>query len=227
MWCRLITDEKAQAAQPPIWPQAASDGAGQGPSEPATAAPSRLYADPGPTAMQGRKGTAAEARRDIERAVAEAHERGRREGEAAASQRMAAQVSAKLDQLGRSIEQLATHRAKIQREAEPELVRLSLAIARRIMRRELSVDPESLQGLLKVGLEKIESAETHRVRVHPEHAATLKNILQGAARPVEVAADPGLPVGAVIFETSRGSIDTGMETQLTEIERGFADLYPR
>ena len=106
-------------------------------------------------------------------------------------------------------------------------MRLALAIARRILRRELSVDPESLLGLLKAGLEKIESAETHRVRVHPEHASILRGLLEGAARPIQVAADPGLPVGAVIFETSRGSVDVGMETQLKEIERGFVDLYPR
>ena len=96
-------------------------------------------------------------------------------------------------------------------EAEPELVRLSLAVARRILRRELSVDPEALLGLVKAGLERIESADVHRVRVHPEHAAVLARLLEGA----------------VIFETSRGSLDTGLETQLKEIERGFVDLYPR
>jgi len=81
-----------------------------------------------------------------------------REGDAAATQGMAQQVSAKIEQLSRSIEQLALHRGKIQREAEPELVRLSMAIARRILRRELSVDPDSLHGLIKVGLEKIEAS---------------------------------------------------------------------
>jgi flagellar assembly protein FliH len=89
------------------------------------------------------------------------------------------------------------------------------------------VDPESLLGLVKAGLERIESADVHRVRVHPEHASVLARLLEGAARSVEIVADPGLPVGAVIFETSRGSLDTGLETQLKEIERGFVDLYPR
>jgi flagellar assembly protein FliH len=187
-------------------------------------APPRLYAGAGSGPEERPEAIASRA---VERRAAEAYQRGLQEGEAAATQRLTAQLNTKLDQLGRSIEQLAMHRGKIQREAEPELVRLSLAIARRILRRELSVDPESLQGLLKVGLEMIEASEMHRVRIHPEHAALLKNMLQGAATPVEIAADPSLPVGAVIFETSRGSIDIGMETQLKEIERGFADLYPR
>jgi flagellar assembly protein FliH len=220
MWCRLLTDGKTEEAQAIQWRQA---GTPPGPESEPSAAPRQLYSEPPLVA-----GNPTEAAlRDMERRVAEAHQRGLQEGEAAAAQHMAAQLNAKIEQLGRSIEQLALHRTKIQREAEPELVRLALAIARRILRRELTVDPESLLGLLKVGLEKIESADLHRIRVNPEHASILRKQLEGAARPVEVTAEPGLPVGSVIFETSRGSLDNGLETQLKEIERGFADLYPR
>jgi flagellar assembly protein FliH len=216
MWCRLVTGEKAGQAQPIAWRQmgTALEQAGE------ADAPRKLYSDPGP-------GGARQAAAEMEQGIHAAYQRGLREGEAAAAQKMAEQLHIKMEQLGRSIEQLALHRAKVQREAEPELVRLALAIARRIVRRELSVDPDSLMGLLKAGLEKIDLAETHRVRVHPEHAAIVARLLDGAARPVEVAADASLPVGAVVFETSRGAIDVGLETQLKEIERGFADFYPR
>jgi len=216
MSCRLIRDEKATPVRAIAWRRAET------PSGESSAQDSNLYSDSG--------GGAAEwtgpGRRADDR-IAEAYQRGLRDGETAAAQKTTGQAMAKVEQLSRSIEQLALHRAKIQREAEPELVRLALAIARRILRRELTIDPESLLGVLKAGLEKIESAEIHRVRVHPEHAAILTRLLEGSARAVEIVADPGLPVGAVIFETSRGSIDTGLETQLKEIERGFADIYPR
>jgi len=217
MSCRLVKDEKRDEAQPFNWRQA-------GDKEPAGPQPAaRLYSDPAERQEQ----PAAIALREAEQKIAEAYQNGMRDGDSAATQRMAGQVKAKIDQLSRSIEQLALHRAKIQREAEPELVRLALAIARRIMRRELTVDPDSLLGLLKAGLEKIESAEAHRVRVNPEHAAMVAVLLEGSARPIEVMSEAALPAGAVIFETSRGSIDVGMETQLKEIERGFADFYPR
>jgi flagellar assembly protein FliH len=216
MWCRVITAEKAGEAQPIVWRQAGTSLGLNAPTE----APRMLYSDAGSV-------EARQTSEEGEQRVREAYQRGFREGEAAATQKMAAQVTVKVEQLGRSIEQLALHRAKIQREAEPELVRLALAIARRIMRRELTVDPDSLQGLLKAGLEKIESAEAHRVRVNPEHASMVAALLEGSARAIEVTSEPGLPVGAVIFETSRGSVDVGMETQLKEIERGFADFYPR
>ncbi len=200
--------------------------AGEPAASPQAPAPEKLYSEPSQRAERTER-TPVNELWEAEQKIAEAYQRGLREGDTGATRRMAEQVNAKVEQLSRSIEQLALHRGKVQREAEPELVRLSMAIARRILRRELSMDPEALLGLVKAGLERIESADLHRVRVHPEHASILAGLLEGAARRVEIAADPGLPVGAVIFETSRGSLDTGLETQLKEIERGFADLYPR
>ena len=210
MWCRLITGEKTEAARAISWER----------TGPAPAAPhsQNLYTD---------SSAAKPAPEQDEQLIADAYRKGLKDGEAAAVKRMSEQAREQVERLSRSIEQLSLHRMKIQREAEPELVRLALAIARRILRRELTVDPESLLGLVKAGLEKIESSDVHRVRVHPEHASILAKLLEGAARPVAIAGDAGLAVGAVIFETSRGSLDTGLETQLREIERGFADIYPR
>jgi flagellar assembly protein FliH len=49
----------------------------------------------------------------------------------------------------------------------------------------------------------------------------------GLPRRVEVIADPGLERGAVILDSARGMLDASVETQLSEIERGFADLVRR
>src|ERR1700688_2200110 len=114
MWCRLITGEKAGQAQPIAWAQA---GAGTGHNVSAEA-PRKLYSDPG-------SGESRQTSDEGEQRVREAHQRGFGEGEAAPTQKMAEQVKVKIELLGRSIEQLALHRAKIQREAEPELVRLA------------------------------------------------------------------------------------------------------
>jgi flagellar assembly protein FliH len=218
MSCRLIQDPRSATAQVLAWNEP-----GQLAGNPAETGPAQLYSDPRRSAEPNPDVPL----RNSEHDAAAAYQRGLRDGEAAAAHATAGQVTGKIEQLSRSIEQLAARRGQIHREAESEMVRLSLAIARRILRRELSVDPDSLLGLVKAGLEKIESSEAHRVRVHPEHAPVLARLLEGAARQVEIVADAALPVGAVIFETSRGSVDAGLETQLKEIERGFTDLYPR
>jgi flagellar assembly protein FliH len=49
----------------------------------------------------------------------------------------------------------------------------------------------------------------------------------GLPQRVELIADPGLERGAIILDSSRGALDASVETQLAEIERGFADLVRR
>jgi flagellar assembly protein FliH len=41
----------------------------------------------------------------------------------------------------------------------------------------------------------------------------------------EIVADTALQIGDVIIETRRGDLDASLETQLREIERGFADRF--
>lgn len=150
-----------------------------------------------------------------------AREEGRREGEAAVRR----QLDAVIEQLARSVEDLSTVRARLRRQAEADLVHLAVAIARRILRRELTLDPDAIAGLVHAALQRLAGQEIARVRVHPELAVAIRTALaegQGA-QAAEVVADARLEVGAVIFETERGNLDASVETQLAEIERGLAD----
>jgi flagellar assembly protein FliH len=106
-----------------------------------------------------------------------------------------------------------------------ELIRLAVAIARRVVRRELTLDPDAIAGLVKAALEQLAVHEVIRVRVHPEHEADVRTCLAGAGRAgdVEVTGDAALERGSAVFETVRGSLDASAETQLAEIERGLTD----
>ncbi|MCS6954408.1 MAG: FliH/SctL family protein [Bryobacteraceae bacterium] len=162
---------------------------------------------------------------DLEQRLREAREAGRREGEAAAQQHLEAVV----ERLARSIEELSSLRARLRRQAEADLVRLAVAIARRILRRELTLDPEAVAGLVHAALQRLAGQEISRVRVHPELAHAVRTVLAQncGAQSAEVVADARLEFGAVRFETERGDLDASVETQLAEIERGLADRLRR
>jgi len=131
-----------------------------------------------------------------------------------------------VERLARSIEEITGLRQRLRHEAEEDVVALAIAIARRVLHREITIDSSALLGLAKAALEKIDVRELHRVRVHAGNAALLQEFLEkiGLPRRVEVVADPALERGAVILESSRGMLDASVETQLIEIERGFADM---
>ena len=169
-----------------------------------------------------------EMQREWELRVSEAHAAGLREGETLGRQRSAGEIEPVTQRLARAIEELSAMRARLRREAEADLVRLAVAIARRVLRRETAVDPEALHGLVLAALEKLQSQEVCRVRTHPSHAALLTSCLRRAAGPaIEVVPDAAREPGDVIFETERGNLDASVETQLREIERGLADVLRR
>lgn len=162
-------------------------------------------------------------------AVRSAYTQGFQEGRAAGQHELEERVGAMNAQVARTVEELSGLRQRFRHEAEEDVVALALAIARRILHRELTVAPEALLGLVKAALDKMEAREVHRVRVSREDATMLEHFLEkmGLPRRIEVIADPGLPRGAAILDSSRGALDASVETQLAEIERGFADLVRR
>ena len=163
--------------------------------------------------------------KECERRVVAAQAAAFAEGEAAGRKRAAADLQPVLERLARSIEDLGQLRARLRREAEADLLRLALAIARRVLRREMAVDPDAMHGLVLGALEKLQGNEICRVRVHPSHAAQLSGWLRPASGGpgVEVIADSSREPGDVIFETGRGNLDASVDSQLQEIERGLTD----
>ncbi|HUP03002.1 MAG TPA: FliH/SctL family protein [Bryobacteraceae bacterium] len=170
----------------------------------------------------------AQAERECQQREQAAHAAGVREGEAAGRRQGQAELQPEIARLARSIEEMAGLRARFRREAEADLIALAMAIARRVLRREIAVDPEALHGLVLGALEKMQSQEIRRVKVHPSHAAAVAACLkETGGPPVEVIADAAREPGAVIFESERGNLDASVESQLREIERGLADRLRR
>ena len=170
---------------------------------------------------------------ELERAwqgrVQHALQEGYAKGEAAGTKAAAARLDPILQRFTRTIDELAGLRRRCRSDAEEDAVKLSIAVARRILHRELSVDPEAVLGLVHAAFAKLDAREVHRVRLHPEDAALLRPYFEKLenGRKLEVSADPSLERGGAIFETSRGSLDASLTAQLKEIDRGFTDIVRR
>lgn len=160
-----------------------------------------------------------------ERIEREAYQRGFTEGKKLAQEQAAAESQPVLERLTRCISELSSLRPRMRREAEKDLVKLAIAIARRVLHRELTLDPESIEGLIKVALDRLESRELCTVRTHPDQEASIRALLDrfSNTHKIEIIADKSLRLGDVLLETPHGSIDASVDAQLSEIERGFAD----
>jgi flagellar assembly protein FliH len=182
-----------------------------------------------PDSAQSRLPAKVRASGEFEEPPEAAIRRAYAEGAAAARIDAEAEIQPVLERLANSIASLAGARAKVRREAESDLVKLSISIARRLLHRELSIDPESVQALVRVAIEKLSVSELVRVRVHPSQRELVAKVIDHctAGRALELIADPSLLPGDLLYETTRGALDARIDSQLDEIERGFADRLRR
>jgi flagellar assembly protein FliH len=170
-----------------------------------------------------------EAQLVMEGRVKEAWENGLRTGEAAARQSQDEQIRASLEQLAKTVAEVSSTRGETIRRAEADTVRLSIEIARRVLHRELSVDPSALEALIKAAIARLQTQEIYRVRVHPDLEPLMRACLEQAGRgsAVELIGDRAMAKGGASFEINRGTLDASLDAQLREIEYGLVDEIRR
>jgi len=168
----------------------------------------------------------AEPSRDFEARVQAAYQQGYAAGQAVGIQQASEPAAAALSRVAGD---LASVGKRFRAEVEHDTVRLAIAIARRVLHRELSVDPEAITGLVMGAFKKLNLRETHRLRMCPADAAIVQEQRSRFNFPdgLEIIADSSLQRASAVFETSRGELDASADTQFAEIERGFADLVKR
>lgn len=170
-------------------------------------------------ALQGRH------RKELDEAV----QRTRQECEARAQALLQAEVEPWLKRMAKSIEDIATVKQRYLAESEDQLVRLAVAVARRILYREIQVDTEALFGLIHAATQRAELRELNRILLNPkDHQALLPHLERLQLPPrVEIVSDQGLERGALLLESTSGILDASIQAQLDEVERGFIDLLGR
>lgn len=160
-----------------------------------------------------------------EEEIRRAFEAGLHDGEARARKHFEARAQQLAAETASALSELAGTRARVIVRAEADVVRLSIEVARRVLHRELSLDPDAIAALVKAALEKLGAQESYRVRAHPDQVSMLRRCLAESRGDVsiQVTGDASLAEGGLLFESEQGTLDASVETQLQEIERGLAD----
>lgn len=132
--------------------------------------------------------------------------------------------------LAGALDAFAAARQEVVQQFEPAVVRLALAVAARILRREAHTDPLLLSGAVRVALGQLASSAKIRLRVPAaeeklwgEWTAMLPN----AGPRLQVEAGEGMRLGDCIVETDLGSADLGVRAQLGEVDRTFFEMAGR
>jgi flagellar assembly protein FliH len=119
---------------------------------------------------------------------------------------------------------LEENKLRLQAEAEADLLNLSLAVARRLVRRELSANPDIIRSTLREAIALATDRTDLVVCAHPEDVAVMEEELPQIRRAftdlgkVNLVPDETLARGGLLIRGRENEVDMRLEKQLEAIE---------
>lgn len=121
---------------------------------------------------------------------------------------------------------LREQRAATIESAEPEIVRLAMSIAERVVHDQISADPNVVVENVRSALTRLVSREVVTLRVHPSDLETMRQhrdaiVAVSDVEHLRIVEDQRVDRGGVVVETDAGTIDAKIATQLREARRAI------
>lgn len=156
---------------------------------------------------------------DAARIERDAFMKGYAQGERAGAEAAAARGEAVVRRLAQTVDELRALKADLVQKTEQQVVQLALAIARRIVHREVSLDRELILTMSRVALERLGTTSTATIRLHPDDYAAVMSGRPEQLAPdtTVVVADPVVRRGSCLVQSDFGVIDVGVDAQIDEI----------
>jgi len=127
------------------------------------------------------------------------------------------------DTFDKAITELGKLREDLYFNVERGAVELALAIAEKVVSHEVSVNEETILGVLKGALEKVIDQEKIKIRINKldlefinESGCQISRLTDNI-KDVIVEGDDTIPRGGCVIETGFGSIDARIESQLQAV----------
>ena len=127
------------------------------------------------------------------------------------------------EQLSQTLHELDGLRLSLVSQAEKDVARLAIEIAKKIVHREVTIDNDIVMTLARIGLSRMHNRVAATIHLHPEdldyveaHRSQLSS-----AQAIHLMEDRSVGRGGCLIQTEMGAVDARIEQQFAEIERAF------
>ncbi len=151
----------------------------------------------------------------------DAFAKGYAQGERAGTEAAATRAEGMLRRLGQTVEELGSLRSEIIRRTERQTVQLVMAIAERIVQRELTIDRGLLVGMARAALDRLGEYGSATIRLHPDDFAAIGVKATTSEGPVRIVADPVVTRGGCLVQSDFGFMDVSPDAQFRELARAL------
>jgi flagellar assembly protein FliH len=153
----------------------------------------------------------------------EAFAKGFAQGERAGAEASGKRGEIMLRRLTETLDELTSLRAQMIHQTEHQMVQLALAVARRVVHREISLDRDLLVAMARVAMDRLGESAQVTVRLSPEdfEATAAAHASQWTGTNVTVVADARVGRGGCRVESDFGVMDAGVDGQIQELARAL------
>lgn len=161
-----------------------------------------------------------------------AQDEGYEEGLRLANEEIKADREQALMQNELIIEEARKTKLEVLTSAEPDIVRLVLVIAKKVIANELITNPDNIRNIVAEAISYLDNPQNVKVYVNP---AELDNLLKLSETELlteigetdinmEVKGDKRIADGGCLIESENGSVDARIDTKLSNIEKALLEI---
>jgi len=170
-------------------------------------------------AEQERAAEPAEPEIDLEALQQEAYLQGFENGKQEAIQAVQQELNALRQNLTSVMQRIPEAVNRGIAQAEPQLVEMTLTLARRIIRQEGEQSREIIKGVLQAAMEQVKNQTMIAIHLNPADLQEVEP--QFADGRVELIPDAAIQPGGCRIETDMGELDATLETQWQAVEKAI------
>lgn len=157
----------------------------------------------------------------------DAFTKGYAQGERAGLEAGGKRAEAMLRRVAHTLEELSNLRKALMQQSERQMVQLALTLARRIVDREVTLDPELIAAMAHIGIKKLGTSNPATIRLHPEdYTVVARDGERWSGAQVTVVPDPAIARGGCFVESDFGCIDASLDRQFEELTRALIGGSP-
>ncbi|MBC7075222.1 MAG: hypothetical protein H5T98_03975 [Syntrophomonadaceae bacterium] len=169
---------------------------------------------------------------EAEKIKGKAKEEGYSEGVKAAREEAEAERQLVLQERRDILEEARKTKVAMMRSSEADIVSLAVAIAKKVIATELSINPEIIVNVLQEALDFIDHPKNVTVYVNPQDLEELLEALQSDAFSrigsgsvsMDVRADKRISPGGCIVESETGAVDARLECRMAGVEKAVKEV---
>jgi len=161
--------------------------------------------------------------------VKHAYERGHAEGFRKGIEKKEKELAALAEALKKLLLEVENIRRSILERGEARVLKLVIAVARKVIRQEVATDRDVILSVLREAVKNVLDRDRIKIRLNPvDHERMSKltpALIAGfeGIRSISLEADEAIGLGGAVIETAFGEIDATIEQQLEEILKAFKE----